>query len=193
MPSDIAPIQVVIIPIIFKEKEKSVMEACENLYKKLREEGIKSHIDKRDITPGNKYYDWELKGVPIRVEIGPKDIEKKEVVIVRRDTSNKNSVSQTTSVEQIKEELSKVSENLYNNAKKLLDDNVHRVQTIEEAKNFNGIVELPWCGVESCALEIEDILEGNTLGEPIEEVKCEESCPVCRKPAITWMRYAKTY
>ena len=193
MPSAVAPIQVVIIPILFKDTKESVLKACENLDKQLKEKCIKSHIDKRDITPGNKYYDWELKGVPVRVEIGPKDIEKKQVVIVRRDTSNKISAPENSSVETILDELHKLSENLYNNAKKLVNDNMHRVKTIEEAKNLNGIIELPWCGVESCALEIEEILEGNTLGEPIDEKKCEDSCPICGKPAITWMRYAKTY
>ena len=193
MPPKVAPIQVVIIPIIFKGKEKPVLEACENLCKKLDESGIKSHVDKREITPGNKYYDWEVKGVPLRVEIGPKDLEKKEIVIVRRDDGNKKSVLQSSSIKSIKEELDKISKSLFKNAKKLLDENMHRVQTIEEAKDLKGIIELPWCGTEDCALEIENILEGNTLGEPIENEKCKYSCPVCGKPAKTWMRYAKTY
>ena len=193
MPSEVAPLQVVIIPIIFKGKEKPVLEACNNLSKELEDVGIRSHVDTREITPGNKYYDWELKGVPIRVEIGPKDLEKKEIVIVRRDNGDKKSVSQNSSLKTIKDELGKISKKLYDNAKKLLADNMHRVQTIEEAKELKGIVELPWCGVEACALEIEEILDGNTLGEPIEDVKCKHSCPVCNKPAKTWMRYAKTY
>jgi len=193
MPPKVAPIQVVIIPIIFKGKEKPVLEACENLCKKLDESGIKSHVDKREITPGNKYYDWEVKGVPLRVEIGPKDLEKKEIVIVRRDDGNKKSVLQSSSIKSIKEELDKISKSLYKNAKKLLDENMHRVQTIEEAKDLKGIIEFPWCGTEDCALEIENILEGNTLGEPIENEKCKHTCPVCSKPAKTWMRYAKTY
>jgi prolyl-tRNA synthetase len=193
IPSEVAPIQVVIIPIIFKGKEKPVLEACDNIRKKLEDIGIKSHIDKRDITPGNKYYDWELKGVPLRIEIGPKDLEKKQIVLARRDISQKRSISQSSSEKIIKEELKNLSKTLFENAKKLLDDNMHRVQTIEEAKELKGIVELPWCGIESCALEIEDILDGNTLGVPIEDSKCEYSCPVCGKSAKTWMRYAKTY
>jgi prolyl-tRNA synthetase len=65
--------------------------------------------------------------------------------------------------------------------------------TIEEAQTLEGIIELPWCGLDKCALEIETILEGNTLGEPIEETTCEQNCPVCGKPGSTWMRYAKSY
>ena len=193
MPPEVAPVQVVIIPIIFKGKTTLVLEACDNLNKKLKERNIRSHVDNRDITPGNKYYDWELKGVPIRVEIGPKDLEKKEIILVRRDNSDKRSISQDSSVKMIIDELNKISKSLYYNAKKFLDKNIFRVHTIEEAKDLKGIVELPWCGTKDCALEIENILDGNTLGEPIEDTKIKYTCPVCSKPAKTWMRYAKSY
>ena len=193
MPPAVAPKQVVIIPVIFKGKEKDVTNASDILSKKLIKENIRSHVDKRDITPGNKYYDWELKGVPLRVEIGPKDIEKNQIVIVRRETKEKKSVPQDTAVDSIKKELDEVSKTLYSNAKKFLDENIHKVQTVDEAKEKKGIIELPWCRNEDCALEIENILDGNTLGEPIENVECTYSCPVCGKPAETWMRFAKTY
>jgi len=193
MPPDVAPTQVVIIPIIFKGKEKTVNDACNSLFDKLKKENIRVFVDKRDITPGNKYYEWELKGVPVRIEIGPKDVEKKQVTLVRRDTGEKKAVSQDLSVKKIKEEFIKISKDLYNNAKKILEDNMHRVKTVEEAKKLKGIIELPWCGTEDCAMEIENILEGNTLGEPIENIECKYTCPVCGKPAMTWMRYAKTY
>lgn len=193
LPPGVAPIQVVIIPIIFKGKEKLVLETCNDLCKKLKNEDIRVHIDDRDITPGNKYYDWELKGVPLRIEIGPRDLEKKEIVLVRRDTNEKKSVLINESVKTVKEHLDKISKHLYDNAKKLLEENIHRVKTEEEAKKLKGIVELPWCGNKDCALQIENILDGNTLGEPIDNKECKESCPVCGKPAVTWMRYAKSY
>ena len=194
MPPEAAPTQVVIIPIIFKGEEKKVLDACNLLCKKLSDENIRAHVDDRDITPGNKYYEWELKGVPLRVEIGPKDLKKEELVIVRRDTGAKKSIKQKLAVKTIKEEFAKISKNLYDKAKKLLDENIHRVKTAEEAQNKKGIVELPWCRNKDCALEIENILEGNTLGEPIEDIECKNCfCPICGKPAETWMRYAKTY
>ena len=193
LPPMVAPTQVVIIPVIFKGKEKEIMETCETLHKKLLKEKIRVHIDDRDITPGNKYYDWELKGVPLRVEIGPKDIEKKQIVIVRRDTGEKNIVTQDKAVKTIQEEFEAMSKKLYDAAKKFLDGNMHRVKTVEEAKNKKGIVEIPWCRNKDCALEIENVLEGNTLGEPVENTKCEHPCPVCGKPAETWMRFAKAY
>jgi len=193
LPPEVAPIQIVIIPIIFKGKEKDVNKICDSLSKKLSEKGLRVHIDKRDITPGNKFYDWELKGVPIRIEIGPKDIKNKQIVMVRRDKSEKKSIPYEKSEKIINQELEDVSKNLTMIAEKLINENMHRVKTIEEAKKLKGIIELPWCGKENCALEIENILDGNTLGEPIENTNCTEECPVCKKPGISWMRYAKTY
>jgi len=193
IPPQIAPIQVIIIPIIFKGKEKEILEKCELLLHDLLKINIRASIDKRNITPGNKYYDWELKGVPIRIEIGPRDIEKDEVVIVRRDNSEKNSISFNNSKKFISNLLEKISENLFENAKNFLNDNIYRLKNIEQASKIKGIIELPWCGEENCAQEIENILDGNTLGEPIDNNKCEYPCPICNKKAKTWMRYAKSY
>ncbi|MGF3554047.1 MAG: proline--tRNA ligase [Thermoplasmatota archaeon] len=193
LPPEVAPIQVVIIPIFFKGQEKVILDVCDNIYKTLEKENIRIFVDKRDITPGNKYYDWELKGVPLRIEIGPQEINKKEIVIVRRDNFEKKIVSQASVVETVKQELMNISLDLYNKAKKFIDENIHKVKTIEEAKNFKGIIQLPWCLDKDCALKIENILDGNTLGEPIENAECNYTCPVCNKPAKTWMRYAKSY
>jgi prolyl-tRNA synthetase len=193
LPPAVAPIQVVIIPIIFKGKEKGIVEACQSLHQKLKDNDIRSHVDEREITPGSKYYDWELKGIPLRVEIGPRDLEKNELVMVRRDTGEKITVSQMEAEKSIKDMLDKVDSNMFNSAKKMLDENIHRVLSVEEAKNKKGIVEIPWCKVEKCALEVEDILEGNTLGEPIDGGECKHPCPICGRPAETWMRFAKTY
>jgi prolyl-tRNA synthetase len=193
LPPEVAPLQVVIIPIIFKGKEQAVLEVSMTLHKKLLQENIRSTIDDREITPGNKYYDWELKGVPLRIEIGPKDVEKNELTLVRRDTSKKKAIPLTDAEKTIKTEFQELGQSLYANAEKLLKDNMHCALTIEEAKQKTGIVALPWCGNKDCALEIENVLEGNTLGEPIENAGCSEHCPVCGSPANTWMRYAKSY
>ena len=193
LPPAVVPVQVIIVPILFKGKEKVVLDACKSLDEKLKDSGIKSYVDERDITPGNKYYDWELKGVPIRIELGPKDLEKGHMVLVRRDTGQKISIPNDKLTKVVKETLENISKSLYENAKKILEKNMHRVKTIEKAKDLKGIVEIPWCGNQDCALEIENILDGNTLGEPIENPRCEESCPVCGKSAKTWMRYAKSY
>ena len=195
LPPFVAPTQVVIIPIIFKDKEQIVLNECKKLDELLKANKIRSHVDTREISPGNKYYEWELKGVPIRIEIGPRDIEKNEYVLVRRDTGEKISVPIDGILERINNNFELISDYLSKKAKKLLNENIHRVKTTDEALDKKGIIELPWCKVEDCALEIENILEGNTLGEPADLEKIEDNlvCPICKKPAKTWMRYAKTY
>jgi len=193
MPPEVAPTQVVVIPIIFKGKEKEVLDTCDLISKKLEDENIRTHVDKRDMNPGNKYYDWELKGVPLRIEIGPRDIVKKELILVRRDTGQKKSVPQESSLKLIKQELEDITKNLHTNAKKILEENIYRVKTVEEAMDKKGIIGLPWCGMEDCAQEIENILDGNTLGEPIEDAKCDHLCPECGTTEKTWMRFSKTY
>jgi prolyl-tRNA synthetase len=193
LPPAVAPLQVAIIPIIFKGKEQKVMAACTDLLEKLEEKTIRAHLDSRDITPGNKYYDWELKGVPLRIEIGPHDVENKQLIMVRRDTGEKHSISLYQAEITIQEELEKTADDLLLKAQHFLTQNMHRLQNIDDAKTKKGIIELPWCGKEACALEIENILDGNTLGEPIEDVSCTHTCPICGNPAKTWMRYAKTY
>jgi prolyl-tRNA synthetase len=193
LPPDIAPIQVIIIPIIFKGKEKSVNEACQNLEEKLKKHNIRVKQDKRDITPGNKYYDWELKGVPLRIEIGPRDVENNQYTIVRRDTSEKSTITHKQAEATIIKTLQNIQENLHTQANNLITEYMHRVDTLDEATSLQGIIELPWCGIEECALEIETILEGNTLGEPIEKQNCESKCPHCGKKGVSWMRYAKSY
>ena len=193
LPPDIAPIQVIIIPIIFKGKEQPVLDACNKLQQELQAQNIRTHQDSRDITPGNKYYDWELKGVPLRIEIGPRDVENHQYTLVSRDTSDKTTIPIDKAPTMIINTLQNIQKNLYTQANNLKKSNIHRVQTIEEAETFQGIIELPWCGTEACALEIETILEGNTLGEPIDKQSCESPCPHCGKQGITWMRYAKTY
>ncbi|HEC94588.1 MAG TPA: proline--tRNA ligase [Thermoplasmatales archaeon] len=193
LPPAVAPLQVVIVPIIFKGKEKEVLETCDRVYKTLSDASISSHVDKREDTPGRKYYDWELKGVPVRVEIGPKEVEKGTVVLVRRDTGEKKEVQGEKVVEEVKNLFVDISENLTRAAKKLLETNFLRVKDVEDAKGKRGIVEIPWCGKESCALQMETILDMKTLGEPLGEERCEGSCSVCGEKAKTWMRLAKTY
>lgn len=193
IPPKVAPIQIIIVPIIFKGKEKPVMEACKKTYEKLKKENLKVHLDKRDKTPGNKYYHWEIKGVPLRIEIGPSDLKKDQIVLVRRDTGEKKTISDKKPSKIIKKQLEEISENLYQKAKEMLKENIHTVSNIEEAEKLKGIIELPWCGKEDCAEEIEDIIDGNSLGEPIDKKECKKTCPVCEKKGTTWMRYAKTY
>jgi prolyl-tRNA synthetase len=195
LPPAVAPTQVVIIPIIFKDKKEEVLKACEDLAQRLMQKGIRVHSDKREITPGNKFYDWELKGVPIRIEIGPRDIENNQVTVVARDNGNKQSISNDDADTFVIDELNQINDRLFKRADELLTKNLHIVSTVDDAEKLQGIIQLPWCGEDDCALSVEESIGKNTLGEPVDSLKeiSDETCPICGKQAKKWMRYAKTY
>jgi len=188
LPSFIAPIQVVIVPIIFKGKEEMVKEECETVKGELEKMGIRVHLDLRDKTPGNKFYDWELKGVPLRIEIGPRDVEKGVVTLAARDGTKKEMAKYN--LRNIVEELSSFDTRLFNQAKKFLDENLHTLDHLEERE---GIIEIPWCGREECGLRMEEEMEMTALGIPFPEKTCEEKCAVCGDKAKHYLRLAKSY
>jgi len=195
LPPAVAPVQVVIIPIVFKGKEELVLNATKRLFDELTEQGIRVHLDDRDITPGNKFYDWELKGVPLRIELGPRDLESDQCILVTRDNNEKTPSALSEVNGTISKKLEEIQDRLFNKAKDLLNENTHITTSLDKAKTLKGIIQLPWCGNDTCALEIEAVLEGHTLGEPIEHEKSHDDhhCPICSNKAIAWMRYAKTY
>ncbi len=190
LPPSIAPIQVVIIPIIFKGKEESVQKKCHEIYDRIQDQGYRVHLDDRDITPGGKYYDWELKGVPLRVDIGPRDIEKGMVTLVRRD-GKKIEIQENKVLDAIKKEMDDYSDILMKKAQMFSENLIHRSDTVK--KGIKGIIEVPWCGSETCGLEMEEELDMKTLGTPIPTVECTGTCPRCGKKATTWVRLANTY
>jgi len=201
LPPTIAPIQVVIVPIPKKGAKVDVFAYAHEIEEELRNAGIRVHVDERDIRPGRKYYDWELKGVPVRIEVGPRDVEGKKAVIARRDTLTKEVVERHGLVEAVRKTLDGIMENLYNRAKELLESHIKRVDTIKEAKavfeDRRGIVEIPWCGSEECGLKMEEELEAKMLGipYPLERAKAPEGkkCPVCGREAKFIARFARTY
>ncbi|RLF28371.1 MAG: proline--tRNA ligase [Thermoplasmata archaeon] len=193
LPPVIAPVQVVIVPIIFKGKEKMVLDACKQVHSALESASVSSYLDEREDTPGRKYYEWELKGVPVRVEVGPRDVEKGTVVLARRDTGEKREVKLEDVVSEVQNLFEDISRNLIETAKRLLESSFFRVKNVDEARGKKGIVEIPWCGREECAVEMEKVLDMRTLGEPLDAEECDENCPVCGEKAKTWVRLAKTY
>lgn len=200
LPPTIAPIQVVIVPIPKKDSPYDVFAYAREIAEELKTAGIRVHVDERDIRPGRKFYDWELKGIPLRIEVGPRDVEGQKAVLARRDTLEKFTVERAELVEKVRETLDAIMENLYARAKEFLDSHIKRVDTLEEAKEIfedrRGVVEIPWCGEESCGLEMEEILDAKMLGIPYpeEEAKIEgKKCAHCGKEARFIARFARTY
>ncbi|NJD99390.1 proline--tRNA ligase [Thermococcus sp. LS1] len=202
LPPTIAPIQVVIVPIPKKDAEADVFAYAREIAEELRTAGLRVHVDERDIRPGRKFYDWELKGVPLRIEVGPRDVEGRKAVLARRDTLTKETVERDGIVEAVRRTLDEIHENLYKRAEEFLRTHIKRVDTIEEAKavfdDRRGIVEIPWCGEEECGLKMEEELDAKMLGTPYPEEKAKEGiegkkCPVCGREAKFIARFARTY
>jgi prolyl-tRNA synthetase len=197
LPPTVAPYQVVIVPVIFKEGAQQVMDFCSELKDNLLKGGLRVHLDDRDLRAGKKYYEWEMRGVPLRLEIGTRDIENNKLVVLRRDTMAKEMVdfSEERLLDDIKAMLDDVTLNLKNRAETKFQENIRPADSLEEAqKNLSehdGIISLYWCGEESCGKEIEEKVHVDMLG--IKGEVQEEQCVHCAKSAKYITLMAKTY
>jgi len=199
LPPSVAPIQVVIIPIPHKEKEKQITKACQDVASRLRKTKISVEMDVRpDLTPGAKYYYWERRGVPIRIEIGSRDLEKNEVTIVRRDTLEKQACKKEKVVAVVKKTIKVMSQDMREKAWQWMSEHVYRVDTLEEAnrllKKRAGIVEVTWCGKKDCGHKLEEEVNARVLGTPVDlKEKVVGNCVVCGKKAKDIVRVAIAY
>ncbi len=201
LPVQVAPIQVVIVPIPGKNVDYSVITSYAKEVKELiLETGLRVRIDDREeLRPGAKYYYWEAKGVPIRIELGEKEYENRTVTIARRDTGEKIPSKLEDLPSKLNEILSSIQENLANRAWRFMRENIKRTSSLDEARKQietkRGIVEVPWCGNEDCAYEIMEKTDAKALGTPYPEddKPVGEKCPVCGREANHWLRLAKTY
>ena len=169
LPPIVAPIQIVIVPLIFKGKEEIVMNKAKEIYEKLKDK-YRVYIDDRDIRPGKKFYDWEIKGVPLRIEIGPKDIENKKITLFRRDTAEKFQVDEDQLEEVIEKTLNNIMENIkikawqkFENFITILEDiNYDEIKRILSEKR--GVILIPF-KEEIYNEELEEKVEATILGE----------------------------
>jgi prolyl-tRNA synthetase len=177
LPHEIAPIQIIIIPIIMKAADSgSILAACYDVQNQLSEYRIQ--IDVADERPGAKYFKWERKGVPIRIEIGPRDLKNNCVTVVRRDTGAKETVTRAELLSRIPDLMAEILFNLRANAQHVLESHIIELENPEDAKNTKGIFKVSWCGSEACGHKLEEFAEAEILGE-ITELK-KGKCPVCR-------------
>ena len=190
---EVAPLQIVIVPIWFKDSEKDVDSEVEKLKEELKD--FRVHIDDRDIRPGSKYYDWEIKGVPLRIEVGPKDIEQEKITVVRRDACKKQQIPRRNAGDKIAEILKGISEDLRKRAWEEFNRRMHSANSLKEAKEIisknGGIVKVRWCGEEACAKEIENEANADILGIVDEGVKGQ--CMRCEKKAKSVLQLGKAY
>lgn len=196
LPPNLAPIQVAIVPILFDKTKKEVLQTAETVRKKLK--NFLVHLDDRDnYSPGWKFNEWEMKGVPIRIEIGPKDLEKNQVMVVRRDTGQKEACALTNVEKSVKSLLTQIQDNLYEKAEQLLKNSIVKVNDLKEAKKHidnKKIVFAPWCGSVDCEENIKHKSGGaKSLNSPLKQPKVSEDCFACKEKANSWFYFGKSY
>lgn len=193
-PPEIAPIQAIIVPIYYKDDKEEVIKKALQIKEKLSS-AVKINADVRDETPGSKFYDWEIKGIPLRIEIGPKDIEKKQVTVVRRDNGTKIAVPEAKMQKEIPHLLDDIQKNLLEKSKSLLESSIGIAKTKEDLENpKKEILKFFWCNSERCWMETKGIKEGYELfGSDLQESKNEGKCIICGKPSHKIGYFANTY
>jgi prolyl-tRNA synthetase len=202
MPPRVAPIQVAIVPIWRKPPEReAVAEAVSNLETQLRAAGVRVHTDWREETPGFKFNDWELRGVPIRLEIGPKDVQNQQAVLVRRDLKPrvKEAVAQEQIVSRVQELLEDIQQSLYEQALAFRLRRTYRaedfamLERLMADREHLGFVEAWWCGDAVCEAEIKAKTQATIRNLPLEHPDGEGKCVYCGRSANRWAIFAKAY
>ena len=202
LPPKIAPIQVFMVPIFKKDQaNQNVVPRSMELASELVRAGIKVHVDTRDdFTVGWKYNDWEKKGVPLRINIGPKEILKGELEVVRRDTLQKETILQTSLVKRVKEILKLVHDNLLKNANEILRRSIAHASNFYQLEKMiqkqAGFVSGGWCGDEKCEISIKEETGADIRLLPFEWNKTLDStmkCVYCGKNARSIPVFARAY
>jgi len=195
LPPKIAPNKVVIVPILFENSKEKVLKKAREIKNELQKFSVILD-DREEYKPGFKFNEWELKGIPIRIEIGPKDLEKNQVVLVRRDNFKKEVVEIKKLQERIDEVLKDIQKNLFEKSKKIYLDSLTKAENLEELKNAiknKKIALTPLCN----KIECEDILKAETGGAKalfIADNNVEnKSCVICGKPAVYNVYVGKSY
>jgi len=196
LPPNVAPIQVVIVPI--RSQEPGVKEACLDIKNKLISEGIRVKLDDDESrTPGWKFAEYEMKGVPLRIEVGPRDLAKGEAVLTKRVNGEKKIAPIAEIEEMVPSFLKEIHNDMYNKAKAFLDSHIHEASNMDELKailNQGGYAKMAYCGKGECEDKIKELTDGGTARCIAEEpVKDGAVCPICGEKATIVAYFAKAY
>ncbi|MEM0305999.1 MAG: His/Gly/Thr/Pro-type tRNA ligase C-terminal domain-containing protein, partial [Thermofilum sp.] len=200
LPVEVAPVQVIIIPIYYKDADKEkVLGKCRRLEELLKGAGYRVQVDAREeYTPGYKFNEWELKGVPIRLEVGVKEVETNTVTVFRRDLLRKEKVPDEKLLEHIKYLEGAILEELKNRAKNFFESRIVNAtsrQEVKEALRSGKIVKMPFCGREECANDLKEATDGGKIrGTEIDFKEGDYGkCAWCGAPARQIVYVAKAY
>lgn len=195
VPPRLAERKVVIVPIYFKDSKKKVLKKCSEIEKKLRE--FNAFTDEREkYTPGFKFNEWEMQGIPLRIEIGPRDIKKEQVIAVRRDSGEKKKVKEKNVKSAVKKLLEEIQSNLYNKAQSFLKENIVEVKKREEFQKAieQGKMAVGFhCEREECEEEIKEDTQATNRLIPLEQSEKSKKCFYCGSNAKRKSYFAKAY
>jgi prolyl-tRNA synthetase len=199
LPPKIAPVQIVIVPIPFKGAEPAAIEAkAKEICDTLTQAGFSVVLDNRaEYTPGWKFNQWELKGVPVRIEIGPRDLKQEQIVMVRRDTKQKSFVKMVDSVSEAGKLLEQIQRDMFAKAHQNLEQQTTAVKIYEELKQVicdkGGFVKAAWCGSSECEAKVKEETGATIRLIPFEHEEPATDCIVCGKKAKEVVYFARSY
>ena len=195
LPPRIAPIQVVVVPVA--QHKPGVTERAQALFEEIKAAGVRAKIDLSDNSLGWKCAQYEMKGVPLRVELGPKDIENGVCMAVRRDNGQKISVPLTDIAARIPQLLDDVQQGLYDKAKKNMDEHIYPAYSLEEAKELQekngGFIKTMWCGDLQCELDMKEKAGMSSRCIPFKQEHLDDVCACCGKPAKHMIYWGVAY
>ena len=190
LPPAVAPIQAVIVPILEKGRQEEILQEAQKLLLELRQV-MRVRLDDRDLRPGEKFYYWEARGVPLRVELGPKDLAKNAVTVVRRDTGQKRDLPRGGLPDRLRSVVELMQLDMWERAEKMLKENTFTITSLGEAKD--GLNRMGWCGKEACGKAIPERTAMNVLGSPFYPEPFEGKCLVCGDATKQVVYAAKVY
>jgi len=200
LPPRVAPFQVIIVPIAPEPRRDEVFQAARDLAGQLADKGIRVHVDDRpEHTPGWKFNEWELRGVPLRLEIGPRDLDAGTVVLVRRDTGQKETVNMAEAVDSMPDRLDQLQAAIYAKAKAFLEEHTHfvtrRDQLAELVRARAGMILAPWCGADQCELAVKEETGATIRCIPDKgsEPEAGDRCVQCGQAARHRVYFARAY
>ena len=195
LPPKVAPIQAVVIPVA--QHKEGVIEANRAVMEKLQKAGFRVKLDDSDNSPGWKFAEYEMKGVPLRLELGPKDMEKDQCVLVRRDSGEKLFVSLDGIEETVAKLLEDIHAGLLAKARKNLEEHCYPAFSVEEAKAIQaekgGFIKTMWCGELDCELKMKEEAGMSSRCIPLEQEHLGDVCPICGKPAKHMIYWGVAY
>ena len=195
LPPMIAPVQVVVLPVA--QHKAGVLEGAAAIRDRLKEAGLRGKMDDSDSSMGWKCAEYEMKGVPLRVECGPRDLENGQCVIVRRTDREKIFVKLEELESAVAEQLKVVQQQMYDKAKKNLDEHIYTAYSLEEAKRLQeengGYIKTMWCGDLECELKMKEVAGMSSRCIPFQQEHLADTCPCCGKPATKMVYWGVAY